>query len=306
MELQAQDVTSKFSTTRRSQEAPAALDWLLPGALRSYKESGNPSDSGQVNPFMFTTTLAKLAEEKGVKVIHGSVDKLIYQDNNQKISSITYIAKGMTHELSATDVVIAAGPWTSKIFPSIQLKAPRGHSVVIRPSSELSPYILFPEIKPPKDGTIPNIILPEIYPRPSDEMFDFATVYASGPDDYNVALPNDTEHVEIDQQSCEDIWTAVQSVSEEIRNGEIVTKQACYKPQIRPHEDDEEVGPIVGPTSIKGVWLATGHDEWGIQNSAGTGLIMSEMILEGEAKSADCEALHPKHFLRQEHQGISS
>ena len=90
------------------------------------------------------------------------------------------------------------------------------------------------------------------------------------------------------------------SISSPIRDGEIITRQACYKPQIRPHEEGEEVGPIVGPTGIEGVWLATGHDEWGIQNSAGTGLVLSEMILEGEAKSADCEALHPKHFLQEE------
>ena len=77
-----------------------------------------------------------------------------------------------------------------------------------------------------------------------------------------------------------------------------MTRQACYKPQIRPHEEDEEVGPVVGPAGITGVWLATGHDEWGIQNSAGTGLVISEMIMEGEAKSANCETLDPKHFLK--------
>ncbi|KAK4693938.1 hypothetical protein P7C71_g3554, partial [Lecanoromycetidae sp. Uapishka_2] len=72
---------------------------------------------------------------------------------------------------------------------------------------------------------------------------------------------------------------------------------ACYKPQIRLHNDGEEVGPMVGSTGIKGLWLATGHDEWGISNAPGTGLVMSEMIFEGVARSADCESLDPKHFL---------
>ena len=56
---------------------------------------------------------------------------------------------------------------------------------------------------------------------------------------------------------------------------------------------------MVGPTGIKGLWLATGHDEWGIQNAPGTGLIMSEMIFEGAAHSANCDSLDPKHFLAQ-------
>ena len=57
---------------------------------------------------------------------------------------------------------------------------------------------------------------------------------------------------------------------------------------------------MVGPTGIEGLWLATGHDEWGMQNSAGTGLVISEMIFEGKAHSANCESLDPKHFLEAE------
>ena len=115
---------------------------------------------------------------------------------------------------------------------------------------------------------------------------------------YDVSLPSTSDSVKVDEQSCEDVWTAVKSVSREIHNGDVFTRQACYKPQIRPHEEEEEVGPIVGPTGIKGLWLATGHDEWGIHNAPGTGLVVSETISEGAAHSADCESLDPKHFLR--------
>ena len=104
--------------------------------------------------------------------------------------------------------------------------------------------------------------------------------------------------VEVDEQKCEDIWISIKSVSQEISHGSVITKQACYKPQIRKHGEDEEVGPMVGSMGIKGLWLATGHDEWGIQNAPGTGLVMSEMIFEGAARSADCESLDPRHFLK--------
>jgi glycine/D-amino acid oxidase-like deaminating enzyme len=247
---------------------------------------------------MFTQTLAKLAEEKGAEIIFGSATKFNYKDDGKSIESVVYTKEGTSDTITATDVVIAAGPWTTKLFPSIQLGAPRGHSVVVRPSRDLSPYVLFPKIEPPANGSIKSILSPEIYPRPGDGLHSFDTVYACGPDDYSVPLPGTTEEVEVDKKKCEDVWNAVSSVSREIHDGEVITNQACYKPQIRPHEEDEEVGPIVGPADIKGVWLATGHDEWGVSNSVGTGLVMSEMILEGEAKSADCESLDPKHFLQ--------
>ena len=71
-------------------------------------------------------------------------------------------------------------------------------------------------------------------------------------------------------------------------------------PQIRPHDEDEDVGPVVGSTSVIGLWLATGHGGGRIQNAPGTGLAMSEMIFEGTAQSVDCESLDPKPFLKYE------
>ncbi|KAL9612023.1 MAG: hypothetical protein Q9167_003349 [Letrouitia subvulpina] len=295
----AQVHKSQDSRSTTSPSVPPALDWLLPGALKSYKEIGDPSNTAQVNPYIYTITLAKLSEEKGAKIVYGSATKLNFKRDGKAIASVTYTHDGTTSDLSATDLVIAAGPWTSRLFPSIHLGAPRGHSVVVRPSRDLSPYVLFPKIEPPVDGSQSHILSLEIYLRPSDSLYNHDTVYASGPDDYSVPLPNNTDDVAVDLQRCEDVYTAIKSVSDEIYEGEVLVRQACYKPQIRPHEDDEEVGPIVGPApGLDGVWIATGHDEWGIQNSAGTGLVVSEMVWEGEAKSANCASLDPKHFVK--------
>ena len=295
--LQAQN----HDTARRSDhpKPPEELDWLTPGAVKSYKEVGNPENSAQVNPYMFTRRMASLAQEKGAHIVYGSALHLQYHSNGKKIASVAYMQDGESQSLAATDVVIAAGPWTPRLFPSIHLETPRGHSVVVQPSGSLTRHVLFPEILPPEDGSLPDILSPEVYPRPPDNLFAHATVYASGPDDYDVELPEDTRKVEIDGEKYDKVWTAITSISTVIGDGEIVTRQACYKPQIRQHEEDEEVGPIVGPAGVEGLWIATGHDEWGIQNAAGTGLVMSEMIFEGEARSADCESLHPKHFLKE-------
>ena len=299
VKLQAQEVDHKGwpANGAESTKFPSALDWLLPGSLKSYEELGTPSNSGQVNPYMFTKTLAELAEEKGAKIIIGSATAIDFKKDSQGIKSVQYTQNGITNSLPATDILLSAGPWTPKLFPRVQLKTPRGHSVVVKPSRTMSPYVLFPNIVAPPNGNLEQILSPEIYPRPGDRLHDFDTVYACGPDDYDVPLPDTSDAVAVDEKSCNDVWTAIKSVSQEIHDGDIITKQACYKPQIRPHEEDEEVGPMVGPTGIEGLWLATGHDQWGIQNAPGTGLVMSEMIFEGAAHSANCDSLDPRHFL---------
>lgn len=305
--LRAQELDEKLASASGAEGksieqlaiVPSELDWLFHSSVKSYKESGTPRNSGQVNPYMFTKTLAELAEEKGAKIVIGSATAITYKENIQSVESVQYYQNGVSKSLEATDILLSAGPWTSKLFPKVQLKAPRGHSVVVRPSRDLSPYVLFPTIEAPPNGSLKHVLSPEIYPRPGDRLHDFDTVYASGPDDYDVPLPDTSDHVAVDKKSCDDVLIAIRSISQDIHDGEVIAKQACYKPQIRPHEEDEEVGPIVGPAGIEGLWLATGHDEWGIQNAPGTGLIMSEMIFEGVAHSTNCDSLDPKYFLKE-------
>ncbi|KAF2230786.1 putative FAD dependent oxidoreductase [Viridothelium virens] len=279
---------------------PPALDWIYSDSIKSYEEIGTPRNSAQVNSYLYTTNIAKLAEEQGAKVIIGHATRINYSPDMKSITSVTYSSHDETRDLEATDIVIAAGPWTAHIFPRAALLTPRGHSIVVIPSADLSGYVIFTNIESTPNSTVKGPISPEIYPRPPDTLHSFDTVYSSGPDDYDVPLPPSVDEVQVDDRRCEDVWNALGSVSQQIKDGQVITRQACYKPQIRQHEDNEEVGPMVGPTGITGLWLATGHDEWGMQNSAGTGLIMSEMIFEGRAHSADCESLDPKHFLNAE------
>lgn len=74
----------------------------------------------------------------------------------------------------------------------------------------------------------------------------------------------------------------------------IKAKQACYLP--RHVRFGSENGPLVGRTTVPGLWIAAGHTCWGIQNGPGTGKLMSEFILDGEAKSANVDKLDPRKF----------
>ncbi|KAI7201602.1 hypothetical protein D0869_04281 [Hortaea werneckii] len=294
--LQARDLDNLSDSTKPE------IDWLAPEVLKSYTEIGKPSKSAQVNPFLYTTNMARLATEKGAQIIIGNATDIKYStdDDHEFVTSVDYTTQnGSAESLEATDVIVAAGPWTPRLLPQVPLQAPRGHSVVIKPTSPISPHVLFPTISSAADSGLKDLISPEIYPRPADALYDFETVYSAGPDDYEVPLPPSTDEVAVNPRKSDAITQALSSVSPTLQNGKVLARQACYKPQIRAHEDGEEVGPMVGPLpGTRGIWLATGHDEWGMSNSAGTGVVVSEMVYEGSAKSAEVGSLYPRHFVR--------
>ena len=272
---------------------PEDLDWIDPVCIRAYEEMGDPQTTAQVHPYQFTTSMARLAEEKGVKVVFGSATR-INQGTDGSVESVEYMTKedGRTHKVPATHVVLSAGPWTQKLWTKAPIQALRAHSVTIRPTRPVSAYALFTAIQLPKgfrdrktSRRHPQYVSPEIYARPNNE------VYACGEGDHLVPLPVTTDLVEVDPQRCQDIVDYVGSISDELRDGEVTARQACYLPQVSVGG-----GPIIGETSMKGLIMAVGHTCWGIQNGPGTGKLVSEIVWEGGAKSANIQALHPKRF----------
>ena len=278
---------------------PDDLDWVAEESVRGYDSMGSPKDTAQVHPYQFTTSMVQLAEEKGLKVILGSVDEIIDSSSSNDSSSeavhtVKYTDKetNASQTLSATDVIVTAGPWTKTILPSAPIGSLRAHSVTMRPSRPVSAYCLFTQISLPKnykDGTQSraSVVTPEIYARPKGE------IYACGEGDYLVPLPKSTANVEVDASRCQDIVDYCASFSDEMRDGEVMARQACYLPQV-----ERGAGPLVGLTGRKGLYLAAGHTCWGIQNGPATGKIMSEFVFDGKAFSANVSSLDPRKVLR--------
>lgn len=288
-----------ISLQKRSKEAlgklraagvPKELDWIDPESLKYYDEMGTPSTTAQVHPFQFTTAMANLAREAGADIrTHAPVDKINFSSNGSAVESVTYTDKtpsgnNESHTLPATDIVLAAGPWTQRLFPSAPIDALRAHSVTIRPSRPVSAYCLFTDIKlkGPKGS---ETVTPEIYARPNNE------VYACGEGDRTVPLPSLSSDVSVDESRCDEIAAHVGAVSAELRGGEITAKQACYLPNV---SSGRSSGPLIGKTGIEGLLLAAGHTCWGIQNGPGTGKLVGEFVFEGEAKSAKIKGLDPR------------
>ncbi|KZF21396.1 fad NAD binding oxidoreductase [Xylona heveae TC161] len=290
---------SKVSLQKRTKEAisslrkagiPEDLDWIAPESLEEYDEMGDPENTAQVHPYQFTTSMAALAEEKGAKIILGAVSDI--EKSGDQVKSVTYSdkASGESHTIPATDVIISAGPWTRNVYPKAPISSIRAHSVVIRAHSPISPYALFTEISLPagfsKKSRGPSYVAPEIYARPNDEA------YCCGEGDRLVPLPKTSDAVEVDESRCQDILDQVASISDELKDGDVIAKQACYLPNVTAGN-----GPLIGQTGTKGLLMAAGHTCWGIQNGPGTGKLMSEFVFDGKAKSANVSSLDPRKVL---------
>lgn len=273
---------------------PDDLDWIASDSIRGYQSMAPPGATAQVHPYQFTTSMADLAAEKGVKIIIGKVEEVIVDVGVAK--GVRYIDRKTNEEHTienVTDVIITAGPWSKKVWPGAPIGNTRAHSVCIRPSREVSPYCLFTEIDLPKnfkEGTKSKAmkVSPEIYARPNYEL------YACGEGDNTVPLPETSDLVEVDDRRCQDIVDYCASFSDEMKNGEVLVRQACYLPQVEYGN-----GPLIGPTRTKGVWLSSGHTCWGVSNSPATGKLMSEYIFDGKAKSANISALDPRETTRR-------
>ncbi|KAL2349684.1 FAD dependent oxidoreductase-domain-containing protein [Cryomyces antarcticus] len=244
---------ARVSLQKRTREAlgkltaagvPADLDWVDPDALCGYDEMGTPDTTAQVHPYQFTTSMASLAEEKGAKVILGSVTAI--NQRNDAVESVTYTDKttGEKHTIPASDVVIAAGPWTKK----------RDHPAYTR-----------------------GIGVRPLHRDPTPHR-----------------LRQPLQRIEQEEQRCQDIVDYVGSISDELRDGEVTARQACYLPNVQARGSN---GPLIGETGVKGLLMASGHTCWGIQNGPGTGKVISEFVFEGGAKSAQIGALDPRRVL---------
>ncbi|OIW30090.1 FAD dependent oxidoreductase [Coniochaeta ligniaria NRRL 30616] len=283
---------------------PPDLTWIAPHLVTSYSEMGlgrtpNP-ETAQVHPYHFTTSLAALAESRGAVFRLGAKVTAI-NHSKTSVGSVEYEDRATGGEKvldGITDVVVTAGPWTGRLLPKSKVEGLRAHSVVYE--ADVSPYAVFTDIALPGDYVPEHRkargqrrrhrgnVDPEIYARPGGQ------VYACGEPDTNLPLPETADQVQTDEAQCDDLAAYIATVSPVLAAAPIKTKQACYLP--RHVRFGEERGPLIGRTATPGLWVAAGHTCWGIQNGPATGCLMAEMLMEGEARSADVGGLDPRKF----------
>jgi glycine/D-amino acid oxidase-like deaminating enzyme len=308
---------------------PEDVDWLLSETVDTFENISDVDCTAQVQPYLFTNCIAKLAEERGVRVVLGTVEDINYKEDasmldemgssrrplppgksfsGRVVTSVSYKdnATSVHCTIPASTIVLAAGPWTPNLFPWAPISSLRAHSVTIKLRKPLSNYCVFTEISirngnanetTSQDSSSSSsvassahtrTICPEILTRPNNE------VYVCGHGDYNTPLPPAADEVEVSAQHCQELIDAAASISDDLRDGTVTSKRACYLPTVLPGLPG---GPLLGPSGVEGLLLAAGHSCWGIQNAPATGLLLSEIIFDGEAKSADISSLDPRGIM---------
>ena len=233
---------------------PKDLDWIQADLTSFYTTISSEGDSAQVHPRQFTLSMSELAQEGGAKLITGDVTKInISSGGSRSVEGITFLdSSGVENVYSATHVVHAADPWSPKLIPSLPIYGTRAHSIVIRPPRELSAYALFTEIAMPSSSSGPSaVVQPEIYTRPNNEVY----VAAAGDEE---ALPPSVGEVKVEDRLCDELFEQAAAISPDLRRGEIIAKQACYRPNV-----NFRGSPILGEVKdVKGLIVASGHTCW--------------------------------------------
>jgi glycine/D-amino acid oxidase-like deaminating enzyme len=81
-------------------------------------------------------------------------------------------------------------------------------------------------------------------------------------------------------------------VSAALAAAPIERRQACY----RPITDDGI--PLIGRVpGVAGAYVATGHGPWGMLNAPGTGLTLTELIVDGATRRLDLRPFDPSRLL---------
>ena len=249
--------------------APSWLD----GAGIVTAALGSPDTTAQVHPARFTTALLDAARARGATLRMGVVEGIAWQNG---------AARGVTVDgttLEADAVVLALGPWTSRVARGLDLPTVyglKGYSVTLQ-ASDVPPQALFVDYRA-ADG---RAFEPEIIPRPDGD------VYVCGMADPQ-PLPESAEGVKVDDSECDVLARAAGRVSTALAAARVTRRQACY----RPVTDDGL--PLIGRVpGVAGAYVATGHGPWGMLNAPATGLALAEMITEGEASTLDLRAFDP-------------
>ncbi|ORY76094.1 FAD dependent oxidoreductase, partial [Protomyces lactucae-debilis] len=240
------------------------IDWLDQSIVEKVNVLGTTDSTAQVHPRKFCRGL--LSEAKGVNLIVAKVVAV-----NPGVATVE-TSPGVLEDMSSDCIIVCAGPWTERLL-NVPITSVRAHSITVLTPKPVTPHALFTDMRL-ADGSNVN---PEFYAR-QDE------IYICGEGDEDVPLPDKASDVQVDMARCGALKQYADALSPFFRDAEIGVQQACYLPT--------SPTPLVGKLQ-QGVYVASGHSCWGICLGPGTGKVMSEIIFEGKAKSADVKLLDP-------------
>ncbi|MGI9524225.1 MAG: NAD(P)/FAD-dependent oxidoreductase [Hyphomicrobiaceae bacterium] len=262
-----------------SQSMPNGAKWLAEDVL-DRRPLGTSATTAQLDPTVFTRTLADAAAGLGAQLITGIVSGVEVTADASRIRGVR-LADGTTHQSDV--VIIAMGPWSllaTAWLPLPAIHGLKGHSVIFRPRVALPAEAIFAEVED-MDG---EVLTPEIVPRADGTLY---VCGLSGFDD----LPVEPSRVQPEAGGCERLRDIARRLVPQLHDAEVVAQNACFRP-VAP-DGMPIIGPIAGP---EGAYVASGHSVWGMLNATGTAEALAELIATGAPSTVDLGPFSPKRL----------
>ena len=237
---------------------------------------GSPETTAIVDPRAFTTGLMRAAETHGAVLRHGTVVDVVRSASGAVRGAA--LASGEIVEGDA--VVIAMGPWSilaARFLPLPAVFGYKGHSLVFETGGTIPAEAIFLEYREASG----EILTPELFPR-ADGTTWVCAISTLEP------VPADPADVAPDAGAHARIEALCRNISPALVAAPIKARQACFRPVT------EDGLPLIGAVpGIDGTYVATGHSVWGMLNAPATGEAMSELLLDGAARSVDLAPFAP-------------
>ena len=254
---------------------PSALDWLCAGTVITHRLSTHDT-TASVHPGKFTAAMMRAAQKLGAQVRLGCVTGLARRRAESAVTGVE--VDGSVIEADAT--VIAMGPWSilaSKWASLPQVFGQQSPSLVYDTGTDVPAEALFLEFR----DVSGDELTVEVFPR-ADGSTHVCAFSGAAP------LPADPADVAPDPDVIERLRSLCERLSPAFSADRIIARQACFRPITRDYV------PLIGKVPrIQNVYVATGHNVWGILNAPATGEAMAELIVDGEAHSVDLAAFDP-------------
>lgn len=253
-------------------DTPSALGWLCNGVVIAHR-LGTPETTAIVHPKKFTSAMMADALRQGAELRPGCITGIVRDGAAATGVEIDGEA------LEADAVVIAMGPWSLLASQWMRLPAVYGQrspSVVYDAGPDVPADALFLEVE--GNG---NPVSIEVFPRAdgSTHITAFSDI---------APLPVDPAAVAADPDAIARLEAISERLSPRFCTEKIIARQACFRPVT------QDGLPLIGrvPQS-EGLYVATGHNVWGILNAPATGEALAELIADGAARSVELAAFDP-------------
>jgi glycine/D-amino acid oxidase-like deaminating enzyme len=204
-----------------------------------------------------------------------------------RVTGIVRDADGMTAKgveidgevVEADAIVIAMGPWSLLAAQWMSLPAVYGQrspSIVYDTGTDVPADALFLDYD--EDGSAVSI---EVFPR-ADGSTHVTALSDIAP------LPLDPAVVAPDGDAIARLQTMSERLSPLFRPETIIAQQACYRPVT------QDGLPLIGKVpQSEGLYVATGHNVWGILNAPATGEALAQLIAQGATPDVDLSPFDP-------------